>query len=224
MIQLKDIKKIYNKNHSNAFEALRGISLTIENQEIVAIVGTSGAGKSTLLHILAFIDSADEGTYILDERDVTDLPDKDKSQLRAGEIGLVMQDYALVEDFTAIENVMMPLDFDRKNKKKNREKRKLALQVLRQVDMEDFAKKRCNELSGGQKQRVAIARAIVNNPKIVIADEPTGALDSGNAKQIMEIFKKLQQDGKTVVFVTHDMNIASYADRIIEIQDGRLIE
>ena len=224
MIQLKDIKKIYNKNHSNAFEALRGISLTIENQEIVAIVGTSGAGKSTLLHILAFIDSADEGTYILDERDVTDLPDKDKSQLRAGEIGLVMQDYALVEDFTAIENVMMPLDFDRKNKKKNREKKKLALQVLRQVDMEDFAKKRCNELSGGQKQRVAIARAIVNNPKIVIADEPTGALDSGNAKQIMEIFKKLQQDGKTVVFVTHDMNIASYADRIIEIQDGRLIE
>ena len=224
MIQLKDIKKIYNKNHSNAFEALRGISLTIENQEIVAIVGTSGAGKSTLLHILAFIDSADEGTYILDERDVTDLPDKDKSQLRAGEIGLVMQDYALVEDFTAIENVMMPLDFDRKNKRKTREKKKLALQVLRQVDMEDFAKKRCNELSGGQKQRVAIARAIVNNPKIVIADEPTGALDSGNAKQIMEIFKKLQQDGKTVVFVTHDMNIASYADRIIEIQDGRLIE
>ncbi|MBR6093984.1 MAG: ABC transporter ATP-binding protein [Lachnospiraceae bacterium] len=224
MIQLKDIKKIYNKNHSNAFEALRGISLTIENQEIVAIVGTSGAGKSTLLHILAFIDSADEGTYILDERDVTDLPDKDKSQLRAGKIGLVMQDYALVEDFTAIENVMMPLDFDRKNKKKNREKKKLALQVLRQVDMEDFAKKRCNELSGGQKQRVAIARAIVNNPKLVIADEPTGALDSGNAKQIMEIFKKLQQDGKTVVFVTHDMNIASYADRIIEIQDGRLIE
>ena len=224
MIQLKDIKKIYNKNHSNAFEALRGISLTIENQEIVAIVGTSGAGKSTLLHILAFIDSADEGTYILDERDVTDLPDKDKSQLRAGEIGLVMQDYALVEDFTAIENVMMPLDFDRKNKRKSREKKKLALQVLRQVDMEDFAKKRCNELSGGQKQRVAIARAIVNNPKIVIADEPTGALDSGNAKQIMEIFKKLQQDGKTVVFVTHDMNIASYADRIIEIQDGRLIE
>jgi putative ABC transport system ATP-binding protein len=135
-----------------------------------------------------------------------------------------MQDYALVEDFTAIENVMMPLDFDRKNKKKNREKKKLALQVLRQVDMEDFAKKRCNELSGGQKQRVAIARAIVNNPKLVIADEPTGALDSGNAKQIMEIFKKLQQDGKTVVFVTHDMNIASYADRIIEIQDGRLIE
>ena len=224
MIQLKDIKKIYNKNHSNAFEALRGISLTIENQEIVAIVGTSGAGKSTLLHILAFIDSADEGTYILDERDVTDLPDKDKSQLRAGEIGLVMQDYALVEDFTAIENVMMPLDFDRKNKRKSREKKKLALQVLRQVDMEDFAKKRCNELSGGQKQRVAIARAIVNNPKLVIADEPTGALDSGNAKQIMEIFKKLQQDGKTVVFVTHDMNIASYADRIIEIQDGRLIE
>ncbi len=224
MIQLKDIKKIYNKNHSNAFEALRGISLTIENQEIVAIVGTSGAGKSTLLHILAFIDSADEGTYMLDERDVTDLPDKDKSQLRTGEIGLVMQDYALVEDFTAIENVMMPLDFDRKNKRKSREKKKLALQVLRQVDMEDFSKKRCNELSGGQKQRVAIARAIVNNPKLVIADEPTGALDSGNAKQIMEIFKKLQQDGKTVVFVTHDMNIASYADRIIEIQDGRLIE
>ena len=224
MIQLKDIRKTYNKNHSNAFEALRGISLTIENQEIVAIVGTSGAGKSTLLHILAFIDSADEGTYILDERDVTDLPDKDKSQLRTGEIGLVMQDYALVEDFTAIENVMMPLDFDRKNKRKSREKKKLALQVLRQVDMEDFSKKRCNELSGGQKQRVAIARAIVNNPKLVIADEPTGALDSGNAKQIMEIFKKLQQDGKTVVFVTHDMNIASYADRIIEIQDGRLIE
>lgn len=222
MVKLKNIKKIYNKGKSNAFEALHGISMTIEDGEMVAIVGTSGAGKSTLLHILAFIDVADEGEYILEGKDVTHLSDKEKAQIRASQVGLVMQDYALVEDFSAMENVLLPLDFDRIQKRSAKEKKELAKKALEQVDMSEFAKKKCSQLSGGQKQRVAIARAIVNDPKIIIADEPTGALDSGNAKQIMEIFKRLKEDGRTVIFVTHDKTIASYAGRVIEISDGNL--
>jgi len=220
MIKLQEIKKTYNKGKSNAFEALHGISMTIEDGEMVAIVGTSGAGKSTLLHILAFIDAADEGEYILEGKDVTHLSDKEKAQIRASQVGLVMQDYALVEDFSAMENVLLPLDFDRIQKRSAKEKKELAKKALEQVDMSEFIKKKCSQLSGGQKQRVAIARAIVNDPKIIIADEPTGALDSGNATQIMEIFKKIKENGRTVIFVTHDKNIAEYADRIIEIKDG----
>ncbi|MBQ6637705.1 MAG: ABC transporter ATP-binding protein [Lachnospiraceae bacterium] len=224
VIEVEHLKKIYNKGKSNALEAIRNLTMDVERGEIVAVVGPSGAGKSTLLHILAFIDETTEGKYLLDGEDVTNLPDKRKAQIRASRIGLVMQDYALVEDFSAIENVLLPLDFDRNNKRTAKEKKRMATEALKVVEMERFARQKCSTLSGGQKQRVAIARAIVNHPEVVIADEPTGALDSKNAVQVMEIFKKIREDGKTIIFVTHDMNIAKYADRIIEIRDGEILE
>lgn len=223
MIKLEGIRKTYNGGKSNAFEALHGISLVIEDNEMVAVVGTSGAGKSTLLHILAFIDDYDEGLYELDGEILNGIDEKRRALLRNKKIGLVMQDYALVEDFTAIQNVLLPLDFDMTKRRNKKEKNELALDALRQVDMDVFANNRCCRLSGGQKQRVAIARAIVNNPDLIIADEPTGALDSNNALQIMNIFRELKELNKTIVIVTHDLKIAEFADRIIKLEDGKII-
>lgn len=220
MIRFEDVTKIYNPKKSNAFEALHGVSMTIEDGELVAIVGKSGAGKSTILHILACIDSYEEGNYYLGDTLVKNLSEKKLAQLRNEKIGLVMQDYALVEDFTALENVMLPLDFSRQ-KKKN--KKALAEQALEAVDMGELAGKIVSELSGGQKQRVAIARAVVNDPDIILADEPTGALDSINADAIMDLFKQLNKQGRTVIIVTHDQELAGRCDRIIRLADGELV-
>lgn len=220
MIRFEDVTKIYNPKKSNAFEALHGVSMTIEDGELVAIVGKSGAGKSTILHILACIDSYEEGNYYLGDTLVKNLSEKKLAQLRNEKIGLVMQDYALVEDFTALENVMLPLDFSRQ-KKKN--KKALAEQALEAVDMGELAGKIVSELSGGQKQRVAIARAVVNDPDIILADEPTGALDSINADAIMDLFRQLNKQGRTVIIVTHDQELAGRCDRIIRLADGELV-
>lgn len=223
MIQLKNIKKTYNRGKENAFEALHDVSLEISDNEMIAIVGTSGAGKSTLLHILSLIDCWDEGEYWMNDVLVNDLNETKQAEMRSHEIGVVLQDYALVEDFTGINNVLLPLDFDKAKKRTKKEKLTLANQALEQVGMREFSSKKCNQLSGGQKQRIAIARAIVNNPYMIIADEPTGALDTENAKQIMEILKRLQGNGRIVIIVTHDMNIAQYADRVIRIEDGNIV-
>ncbi len=220
MIQLKTIKKIYNLGKTNAFQALDSISLDIADGEMVAIIGKSGAGKSTLLHILACIDSYEEGEYRIDNTLIKGLSEQKLAQIRNEKIGMVMQDFALVEDFTAIENVLLPLDFAKK-KKPNR--RQLALDALKSVGMDSMAKKPVNQLSGGQKQRVAIARAIVNQPSVILADEPTGALDSKTAQEIMDVFKSLHAQGKTVVIVTHDMGVAEQCGRVIEISDGKII-
>lgn len=221
MIRFEKVKKIYNAKKANAFEALHGISITIEDGEWIAIVGKSGAGKSTILHILACIDSYEEGRFYLNDTLVKGLSERKLAQLRNEELGLVMQDYALVEDFSALENVMLPLDFARQRKK---EKKQLAMEALEQVDMQEFADKKVSQLSGGQKQRVAIARAIVNNPGVLLADEPTGALDSVNADAIMKLFKSINEQGKTVIIVTHDWDLANQCDRIIEIVDGEIGE
>lgn len=220
MIRISNVHKIYNAKKSNEFEALKGVSLNIKDSEMVALVGKSGAGKSTLLHIIACIDSYEEGEYKMDDTLVKGLSEQRLAQIRNEKIGIVMQDFALVEDFTAIENVMLPLDFARK-KKSNR--KQLALDALKSVGMGDIAKKPVNKLSGGQKQRVAIARAIVNQPSIILADEPTGALDSKTAAEIMDVFKELHQLGKTVIIVTHDMGVAEQCERIIEIADGQIM-
>lgn len=220
MVRLKNIVKVYNPNKQNEFEALHGVSATIEDGELVAVVGTSGAGKSTLLHILACIDSYQEGEYTIDGTLVKNLSERQYAQLRNEKIGMVMQDFALVEDFTALENVMIPLNFA---KKKIPDKKEKALAALRSVGIEDMAKKLCSKLSGGQKQRVAIARAIVNEPSMILADEPTGALDSKTSAEIMELFRSLNEQGRTVVIVTHDRNIAEQCDRIIELGDGRIV-
>ena len=221
MITLTNIKKVYNPKKANEFEALHGVSCEISDGELVAIIGKSGAGKSTLLHILACIDSYQDGEYKIDDTLVKGLSERKYARIRNEKIGMVMQDFALVEDFTALENVMIPLNFSKKKIKGKKEK---ALAALRSVGIEDLAKKPCNKLSGGQKQRVAIARAIVNEPSIILADEPTGALDTKTSAEIMELFKSLNSQGRTVVIVTHDPNVAEECGRIIEISDGKIAE
>lgn len=222
MIKLTNVQKVYNPKKANEFEALKGVSCEIEDGELVAIIGKSGAGKSTLLHILACIDSYQSGEYVIDDITVKKLSEKKYARIRNEKVGMVMQDFALVEDFTALENVMIPLSF---SKKKIKNKKQKALDALKQVGIEELAKKPCNKLSGGQKQRVAIARAIVNEPSMILADEPTGALDSKTGEEIMELFKKLnREEGRTVIIVTHDPKIAEQCDRIIEISDGEIVK
>ena len=220
MVKLENIVKIYNPKKANEFEALHGVSAEIQDGELVAIVGKSGAGKSTLLHILACIDSYQEGEYTIDGTLVKNLSERQYAKIRNEKIGMVMQDFALVEDFTALENVMIPLNF---SKKKIPNKKEKALAALRSVGIEELAKKPCNKLSGGQKQRVAIARAIVNEPAMILADEPTGALDTKTSAEIMELFKSLNEQGRTVVIVTHDPKVAEQCGRVIEISDGEIV-
>lgn len=220
MIEVRNLSKIYNKGKSNEFQALKDINFKIDDGELVAIIGTSGAGKSTLLHILACIDNYDDGEYLLDNKLVKNLSEKQLAKVRNEKIGMVMQDFALIDDFSALQNVMLPLDFS-KSKIKNKKEKCLA--ALKSVNMEKFSHNQANKLSGGQKQRVAIARAIVNNPEFVLADEPTGALDSKTSEEIMNLFKELNSDGKTIVIVTHDLDIAEQCKRIIRIEDGKLV-
>lgn len=219
MIRLENISKIYNKGKTNAFQALYDVSLEIADGEMAAIIGTSGAGKSTLLHILACIDSYESGEYYIDDVLVKDMPEKKLAKIRGEKIGMVMQDYALIDDFTAIQNVMLPLDFAGEKTSGRRER---ALDALRSVAMEEYAHKSVKQLSGGQKQRIAIARAIVNHPSIVLADEPTGALDSKTSGEIMELFHNLNEKGCTIIIVTHDPKVANSCSRIIRIEDGRI--
>ena len=220
MITLDNIVKIYNPKKSNEYEALHGVSCEINDGELLAVIGRSGAGKSTLLHILACIDNYQDGEYTIDGTLVKNLSERQYAKIRNEKIGMVMQDFALVEDFTALENVMIPLNF---SKKKIKNKKGKAISALRLVGIEELANKPCNKLSGGQKQRVAIARAIVNEPSMILADEPTGALDTKTSGEIMELFKTLHEQGRTVVIVTHDPKVAEQCGRVIEISDGRII-
>lgn len=221
MIEIKDLTKIYNCKKPNAFTALKDISLKIDDGEMVAIIGKSGAGKSTLLHIIGCIDKFEKGTYTIDGVDVHNLSDMKLSKIRNENVGIVMQDFALIEEYTVIENVKIPLYFSRK--KKTDKINNIALTALEKTGIKDLANKSVKNLSGGQKQRVAIARAIVNNPSFILADEPTGALDSKTSAEIMELFKSLNNEGKTVIIITHDMEIAGVCNRKIEISDGKII-
>ena len=190
-------------------------------REMVAIIGKSGAGKSTLLHILAAIDSYDKGSYLVDGVSVGDLKEKDRARFRNQKIGIVMQDYALIDEYTIEENVQIPLIFGKV--KGNDVRREKIMTALENVGLAELAKKPVRQLSGGQKQRVAIARALVNNPAFLLADEPTGALDSKTSGEIMDVFEKLNQGGKTVIIVTHDMEVAARCGRVIEISDGEIV-
>ena len=221
MIQIKNLVKIYNKGKTNEFCALKGIDLSIEEGEMVAIIGKSGAGKSTLLHILAAIDSYDKGSYLVDGVSVGDLKEKERARFRNQKMGIVMQDYALIDEYTIEENVQIPLIFGKV--KGNDVRREKIMTALENVGLAELAKKPVHQLSGGQKQRVAIARALVNNPAFLLADEPTGALDSKTSGEIMDVFEKLNQGGKTVIIVTHDMEVAARCGRVIEISDGEIV-
>ena len=221
MIKIENLTKTYNYKKSNAFTALTDVSLTVEDGEMLAIIGKSGAGKSTLLHIIGCIDAFEKGTYTLDDISVHKLSDKKLAQIRNQKVGIVMQDFALVEEYTVLENVKIPLYFAKKRKGSANT---LALDALEKVGMKELAKKPVNKLSGGQKQRVAIARAIVNNPSFLLADEPTGALDTKTSAEIMALFKSLNDEGKTVIIITHDPTVAESCKRQIEISDGKIIE
>ena len=221
MIEIKNLVKIYNKGKTNEFCALKGIDLSIEEGEMVAIIGKSGAGKSTLLHILAAIDSYDKGSYLVDGVSVGDLKEKQRARFRNQKMGIVMQDYALIDEYTIEENVQIPLIFGKV--KGNDVRREKIMTALENVGLAELAKKPVRQLSGGQKQRVAIARALVNNPTFLLADEPTGALDSKTSGEIMDVFEKLNQGGKTVIIVTHDMEVAARCGRVIEISDGEIV-
>lgn len=216
IIRLEDIQKSYFMGNQ-AIPVLKGISLDIFKNEYVALMGPSGSGKSTLMNILGCLDSPTGGKYILNTKDVSKMADDDLAEVRNTEIGFVFQQFNLLPRLTAAENVALPLIYAGVNKKERVER---SMEALKKVGLEDRSHHKSNELSGGQIQRVAIARALVNNPSLLLADEPTGNLDSKTSVEVMEIFGKIQQGGNTVVLVTHEEDIARYAHRIVRLRDG----
>jgi putative ABC transport system ATP-binding protein len=219
VIHLEEIRKSYFMGKQE-LQVLKGITLDILRNEYVALMGPSGSGKSTLMNILGCLDSPSMGKYILNGHDVSIMPDNDLADIRNKEIGFVFQQFNLLPRLTALENVALPLVYAGIGKKQRFE---MAHEVLRKVDLLDRSHHKPNELSGGQCQRVAIARALVNNPSIILADEPTGNLDTKTSYEIMNIFAKIHDDGNTVVLVTHEEDISNYAKRVIRLRDG-LIE
>jgi putative ABC transport system ATP-binding protein len=219
IIKLEDIQKSYFMG-SQAIPVLKGITLDIRQNEYVALMGPSGSGKSTLMNILGCLDSPTGGRYVLNGKDVSKMPDDDLATVRNTEIGFVFQQFNLLPRLTAAENVALPLVYAGINKKDRIER---AMEALKKVGLADRSHHKSNELSGGQIQRVAIARAVVNNPSLLLADEPTGNLDSKTSVEVMEIFAQIQSSGNTVVLVTHEEDIAAYAHRVVRLRDG-LIE
>ncbi|GIW64336.1 MAG: ABC transporter ATP-binding protein [Patescibacteria group bacterium] len=219
LIKLKNVSKVY-KNHFIETKALDNISFIIKEGEFVAIMGPSGSGKSTLLHILGLLDKPTKGEYFFEGKKVSDLREEELAEFRNQKIGFVFQAYNLLPRVTALKNVGLPLVYAGVEKEK---REKIAFEKLKIVGLEDKINHFPNQLSGGQQQRVAIARALVNNPSIILADEPTGNLASIQADEIMTIFKKLNQQGKTIILITHEEDIAEWAKRVIKIKDGKLI-
>jgi len=219
VIKLEDIRKSYFMGKQE-LQVLKGITLDILRNEYVALMGPSGSGKSTLMNILGCLDSPSDGKYILNGHDVSTMLDNELAEIRNKEIGFVFQQFNLLPRLSALENVALPLVYAGIPKKIRTE---MAEEVLRKVDLSDRSHHKPNELSGGQCQRVAIASALVNNPSIILADEPTGNLDTKTSYEIMNIFSKIHEDGNTVVLVTHEEDISNYAKRVIRLRDG-LIE
>lgn len=216
IIELRDIRKSYFMGKQE-LQVLKGINLTIGKNEYVALMGPSGSGKSTLMNILGCLDSPGSGKYILNGKDVSGMPDNDLAEVRNKEIGFVFQQFNLLPRLTAAENVALPLIYSGIGKKERHER---ALAVLEKVQLADRWHHKPNELSGGQIQRVAIARALINNPSIILADEPTGNLDTKTSAEVMEIFNGIQAAGNTVILVTHEEDIAGYAHRVVRLRDG----
>ncbi|MDW8427628.1 MAG: ABC transporter ATP-binding protein [Chitinophagales bacterium] len=220
LIRLQDICKNYILGKV-IIPALRGISLTINHNEFIALMGASGSGKSTLMNIVGLLDTATSGTYLLNGRDVSRLTDNERAVIRNKEIGFVFQTFNLMPRMSALENVALPLVYAGWNRKK-REQR--ARELLEMVGLGDRLHHRPNELSGGQKQRVAIARALANHPSIILADEPTGNLDTQTSEEIMQIFEQIHRAGNTIVLVTHEADIARHAQRVVRLRDGLVLD
>ena len=215
---MNHVSKKYNCGKPNECTALSDITFRVETGDFVAITGTSGVGKSTLLHVLGGLEPFEGGQILVDGTDIGGLSDSKMAALRNRDFGIVMQDYALIEEFTVAENVMLSLCFGRKQR--NRKER--VLEALKKTGISSLENREVRELSGGQKQRTAIARAIVNNPGYLLADEPTGALDSETTKEIMELLGELNRAGQTILLVTHDRAVAAYCKRTVVLKDGRL--
>lgn len=222
MIEFKNITKTYKTGDSQKLIALNNISLTINDGSMTAIIGASGAGKSTLLKIIGLCERADSGKYYLDKKEITNCRDKNAAKLRCDKIAFIMQDFALIGQFTVYENTELPLLLSSEKISKNKRREKIYA-VLESLGISDLVNRKVTKLSGGQKQRVAIARALVSGADIILADEPTGALDSNTGVEIIKLLKAVNKSGKTIIIVTHDMNIAKECDRIIEISDGRIV-
>jgi putative ABC transport system ATP-binding protein len=220
MIEVKDITKIYITGNE-PFYALKNITFTIENGEFVAIMGPSGSGKSTLMHILGALDNPSSGTYFLDKKNVSTLSDDELADIRRDKIGFVFQSFNLLPRTSVLRNVILPLIYDG-IKEEEREKRAEEALLLAGLDKDHFSHL-SNQLSGGQIQRVAIARALVNNPSLILADEPTGNLDTKTGEIVLNTFKKLNKLGRTIILITHEQDVAEHADRIITIRDGSII-
>lgn len=219
MIKIENLWKVYDTG-SIQVKALRGIDLHIEKGEFVSIIGPSGSGKSTLMNILGCLDQSTDGNYTLDGINVDSLDDMKLARIRNQKIGFVFQSFNLLSRVASIHNVEIPLIYA---KVKGDERKKLAREALEKVGLGDRTHHKSNELSGGQKQRVAIARALVTNPAIILADEPTGNLDTVSTQEIMDIFKKLNEDGSTVIIVTHEHDIAAQTNRVIKFIDGEIV-
>lgn len=221
VIQMNDIIKRYYVGKPNELQILNGINLTVNKNEFVSIVGESGSGKSTLMNIIGVLDRQTEGEYFLEGTDVNTMTDDERSDIRNRRIGFVFQNFNLLPRDTALKNVMIPLIYSEHKEKLRKER---AMEMLEMVGMAERATHRPNELSGGQKQRVAIARAMINNPAIILADEPTGALDSKTSHMVMDLFHKLHEEqGKTIVLITHSNELAAETQRIVTISDGNII-
>lgn len=220
MIKIENLTKIFRTEEVET-TALNGISIDVKDGEFVAVMGPSGCGKSTLLNILGLLDNPNEGKYWLGEEEVSQLKEKDRTRFRKGRIGFVFQSFNLIEELTVEENIELQLKYLGVSKA---ERKQRTLDILRKVNLSQRSKHYPQQLSGGQQQRVAIARAVVGNPQLILADEPTGNLDSKNGKEVMELLSQLNSEGTTIVMVTHSQHDATYANRIINMFDGQIVD
>lgn len=220
LVKLFHVGKSYPLSENLQLHALKNLSLTINKGEFTAVMGPSGSGKSTLMNILGLLDQPTSGKYELDGQDISDLTENEAAKLRNKKIGFIFQSFNLLSRTSALDNVALPLIYSGVSKN---ERIRKAKETLEQVSLGDKLDSKPNQLSGGQQQRVAIARSLVNNPEIILADEPTGNLDSKTSQEIMQLFKKLNKEGRTIILITHERDIAKYAKRIIKIKDGEVV-
>lgn len=220
LIDIKNVYKIYNEGLDSEVRALNGVSLQIDRKEFVAIIGASGSGKSTLMNVIGCLDIPTYGEYALDGEEITELTDRELSRIRNKEIGFIFQGFNLIEDLTALENVELPLIY---RGTRPSERRGLAERALEKVGLADRMQHHPKEMSGGQQQRVAIARALACKPPIILADEPTGNLDSRTSADVMALLREMHSEGSTVILITHDDGIAASAERVVRIKDGQIV-